>query len=117
MELIQNKDWCFEGETDPLKGPKGDTAFLKDNYRLLGPGGVFRTPKARFSPAQIHAGARKAGFIVQITEEGPWNKVTVLRRLSPAPKTKDQQQKDQDLRNRDQKLFDKALAAKMKGLA
>ena len=54
---------------DPMKGPKGDTAFLRDNYKFLGIGGVFRTVKARFSPAMIHAGAKRAGFIVELKDE------------------------------------------------
>jgi hypothetical protein len=77
----QSKGWQFEGETDPHKGPKGDTAFLKDNYKTMAIGGSFRTVKARFSVRQIHAGARKAGFVVQIDDESPWLKITVISRL------------------------------------
>jgi hypothetical protein len=63
---------------DPLKGPKGDTAFLKSNYKLMAVGGVFRTPKARFTHAQVHAGAKDAGWVVGIREEGPWLRVQVI---------------------------------------
>jgi|ERR1019366_2775758 hypothetical protein len=89
MIMKQTRHWHFEDETDPLKGPKGNTAFLKDNYKLMGIGGIFRTPKARFSHTQIHAGATEAGFTVRIDEEGPWLKVTVIGKLSlktPTPK-------------------------------
>jgi hypothetical protein len=51
-------------------------------------GGVFRTPSARFSPAQIHAGAKRAGFIVEITNEGPWAKVKVIGKIPPARLTR-----------------------------
>jgi hypothetical protein len=63
---------------DPLKGPKGDTAFLRLNYKFMAPGGVFRTPKAKFPPATIHAEAEKAGWRVKVTDEDPWLKVTVV---------------------------------------
>jgi hypothetical protein len=60
------------------KGPKGDTAFLRGNYKIMGVGGIFRTPKARFSARLIQAGAKKAGFVVRITEEGPWWRVAIV---------------------------------------
>jgi hypothetical protein len=90
--LVQNRHWHFDNETDPLKGPKESTAFLKGNYKLMGIGGIFRTPKARFTPKQIHAGAIEAGFTVRIDEEGPWLKVTVIGKLplkTPTPKKQD----------------------------
>ena len=83
MILKCDKTWDDDG-IDPLRGPRGDTAFLKENYRCMEIGGVFRTPSARFSHAKIHAGARKAGFIVEIVNEGPWAKVTVVGKLPPA---------------------------------
>ena len=87
IQMGTNRHWSFEGTTDALRGPKGDTAFLKDNYRLMGAiGGIFRTPKARFSRKQIHAGATKAGFIVRVDEDGLWNKVTVIGKIPPAPR-------------------------------
>jgi hypothetical protein len=76
---------------DPLKGSKGDTAFLRENYKLMAVGGVFRTPKARFSPEKIHAEAEKAGFLVHIKDESPWLKVTAIERISKErPKVKKQ---------------------------
>jgi hypothetical protein len=77
MRTRRNRDWD-DDNLDPLKGPKGDTAFLKDNYRLMGPGGVFRTVKARFSPKKIHAEALKAGWTVDIQEEGLWLRVQIV---------------------------------------
>jgi hypothetical protein len=82
MVIVPNRHWAFEDETDPIKGKKGDTDFLKENYKFSAIGSIFRTPKARFTPKQIRAGATKAGFNVQITEEGPWNKVLVIGKLS-----------------------------------
>ena len=52
--MARNRDWD-DDETDPLKGPKGDTAFLRSNHKLMAVGGVFRTPKAQFSPEKVHA--------------------------------------------------------------
>ena len=72
-----DQDFEFDG-VEPLKGPKGDTAFLRSNYKFMAPGGVFRTVKAQFPPATIHAEAEKAGWIVQITDEDPWLRVKVL---------------------------------------
>ena len=69
--------WDDDG-IHPAKGSKGDTAFLRDNYKFSTVGSVFRTPKARFPPATIHAEAAKAGWIVQITDEDPWLRVKVL---------------------------------------
>jgi hypothetical protein len=66
-----------EDDVDPLNGPKGDTAFLQSNYKLMAVGGVFHTPKARFTQTQIRTGANKAGFAVKIKEEGPWLRVQV----------------------------------------
>jgi hypothetical protein len=83
--LKQNRYWHFDGETDPIKGAKGDTAFLRDNYKTMSIGSIFRTPKARFTPKQIQAGAKKAGFVVRVDQEGPWLKVTVTRRLPSKP--------------------------------
>jgi len=72
-------------DVHPLKGPKGDTTFLQSNYKTMSVGSSFRTVKARFSPRQIHAGAEKAGFVVRLTEEGPWLKVTITKKLPPKP--------------------------------
>ena len=85
--IVPNKHWAFEDEVDPIKGAKGDTQFLKDNYRFMETGSVFRTPKARFTEKQIRAGATKAGFVVRIDAEGPWWKVTAvgkIQRKAPA---------------------------------
>ena len=67
-----------DGNTHPTKGPKGDTAFLRSNYKFMAVGGVFRTVKAQFPPATIHAEAEKAGWRVEVTEDGPWLKVKVV---------------------------------------
>lgn len=74
---------------DPLKGPKGDTAFLRSNYKFMTVGGVFRTVKAKFLPTTIHAEAEKAGWRVKVTDEDPWLKVTVVGkalRRNPDPR-------------------------------
>lgn len=81
-------DRDFEKAIDPLKGPKGDTAFLKSNYQTMSVGSFFRTVKAQFSPKQIKAGAKQAGFGVSIQSDGPWLKVTVTKRLPSVPATK-----------------------------
>lgn len=80
-------EWDADDQVHPTKGPKGDTAFLKDNYKMMSIGGIFRTPKARFSHKQIHAGATKAGFIVDIQEEGPWLRVKITGK-SPRKETR-----------------------------
>jgi hypothetical protein len=52
-------------------------------------GGVFRTVKAKFLPATIHAEAEKAGWRVKVTNEDPWLKVTVVGkalRRNPDPR-------------------------------
>jgi hypothetical protein len=77
-----DQDFEFDG-VEPLKGPKGDTAFLRSNYKFMAPGGSFRTVKARFSPEKIHAEASKAGWAVDIREEGKWLRVQVTKRLPP----------------------------------
>ena len=59
--------------------------FLKANFKLSAVGSVFRTVKAKFPPATIHAEAAKAGWSVQITDEGPWLRVQIVGK---APKTK-----------------------------
>ena len=79
--IVPSRHWDFEGEVDPVKGPKGDTAFLKDNYRFMQIGSIFRTPKARFSEKQIRDGAKKAGFAVEVTIDGPWWKVKAVGKL------------------------------------
>ena len=66
---------------DPLRGPKGDTAFLRSNYKFMAPGGVFRTVKAKFPPATIHAEALKAGWRVEVTDEDPWLRVRVVGKV------------------------------------
>jgi len=87
MTLKEDRDFEDNG-TDPLKGPKGDAAFLKSNYQTMSVGSFFRTVKAQFSPAQIKAGAKQAGFVVRIDDESPWLKVTVTKRLSLDKATK-----------------------------
>ena len=71
--------WDDDG-IHPAKGSKGDKAFLRDNYKFSTVGSVFRTPKARFTHGQIHAGAEKAGWVVRIDEDGPWLKVVVTEK-------------------------------------
>ena len=83
--MARSLDWSDDDEVEPLKGSKMDTVFLRENYNLMGPGGIFRTPRARFSPAKIHAEAKKAGVTVRVDIEGPWHKVTVIGRI---PKSK-----------------------------
>lgn len=80
----RNTDWD-DDRVDPIKGGNRPTDFFKSNFKLLGVGGIFRTPKAKFSPETIHAEAKKASVLVQILEEGPWLKVTVTGKLPPKP--------------------------------
>lgn len=80
--MPRNQDWD-DDRLDPLRGTKGNTYFLKSNYKLMAVGSSFRTVKARFSPKLIHAEAAKAGVQVRIDDETPWLKVTVVRK---APK-------------------------------
>ena len=70
-----------DDKIDPLRGPKGDVIFLRSNYKMMETGGVFRTVKAKFPPATIHAEAEKAGWRVEITEDGPWLKVKVVGKV------------------------------------
>lgn len=81
--MPRSREWD-DDNTHPTKGPKGDTAFLQSNYKLMGVGGVFRTPKARFTRDQVHAGAKDAGWVVDIREEGPWLRVQVIGK-APRP--------------------------------
>ena len=78
--MPRSAGWRDDG-FDPVKGSKGDTVFLRSNYKFMTVGGVFRTPKARFSPENIHAEAEKAGWIVDIEDEAPWLKVTVIGKV------------------------------------
>jgi hypothetical protein len=80
----RNTDWD-DDRVDPIRGSNRPTEFFKSNFKLMGVGGIFRTPKAKFSPKTIHAEAKKAGFRVQTIEEGPWLKVTVTGKLPPKP--------------------------------
>ena len=80
----RNTDWD-DDRIEPIKGPNRPTDFFKSNFKLLGVGGIFRTPKAKFSPKTIQAQAAKAGVLVQITDESPWLKVTVIKKLPPKP--------------------------------
>jgi len=82
------REWDADDQTHATKGPKGDTAFLKSNYQTMSVGSFFRTVKAQFSPAQIKAGAKQAGFEVRIDDESPWLRVTVTKRLPSVPATK-----------------------------
>jgi|SRR5579863_2590221 len=77
-----------DDEVHPTKGPKGDTAFLKDNYKLMGIGCSFRTVKARFSPGQIQDAARKAGYEIEIIDETPWLKVKIVGKARPQSRSK-----------------------------
>ena len=85
---MSRNDTGWSEDVHPTKGPRGDTAFLKENYKYMTIGSIFRTPSARFSQAQIHAGAKKAGFIVEITTEGPWAKVKAIGKIGPKPPTR-----------------------------
>jgi hypothetical protein len=80
----RNTDWD-DDRVDPIKGSNRPTDFFKSNFKILGPGGVFRTPKAKFSPKTIQAQATRAGVLVRVTEEGLWLKVTVTGKLPPKP--------------------------------
>ena len=84
--MPHSHDW-EDDAIDPLRGPKGDTAFLRSNYKFMAVGGVFRTPKAKFPPAAIHAEAAKAGWCVEVTEDGPWLKVKVVGKVPAERKT------------------------------
>ena len=77
------REWDADDRVHATKGPKGDTAFLKDNYKTMSVGNSFRTVKARFSPRQIHASAEKAGFVVRIDDLDPWLRVTIVRKMHP----------------------------------
>jgi hypothetical protein len=86
--MPHSHDW-EDDNVDPLRGSKGDTAFLRSNYKFMAVGGVFRTVKAKFLPATIHAEAEKAGWRVKVTNEDPWLKVTVVGkalRRNPDPR-------------------------------
>jgi hypothetical protein len=82
----RNTDWD-DDRVDPIRGGNRPAAFFKSNFRIMGVGGVFRTPKAKFRPKIIHTAAKNAGFVVRIDEEGPWLKVTVTGKLPPKPPT------------------------------
>jgi hypothetical protein len=75
-----DQEW-LETTLHPTKGPKGDTAFLYENYKFSTIGSIFRTPKARFTESQIRDGATKAGWAVRVDVEGLWHKVTVTGKL------------------------------------
>ena len=86
------REWDADDQIHATKGPKGDTAFLKENYKMMSIGGSFRTVKARFPPRLIRDGAKRAGFVVEIKDEDPWLKVTVIGKIPskpPAPKKQD----------------------------
>jgi hypothetical protein len=73
----RSRVWDDDG-IDPLKGGNPPGEFLKSNFKLLGPGGVFRTVKAKFPPKVIEAAAKKAGVSIQIQDLDPWLKVTIV---------------------------------------
>lgn len=88
----------------PIKGPKGDTAFLRGNYKISTIGSVFRTPKAKFSPTTIHAEAEKAGWDVRVDEDGPWLKVVITgnaRKYKTAYKEKKAEEKKAEEKKRE----------------
>ena len=68
-----------------MKGSNRPTAFLKSNFKLMGPGGVFRTVKSQFPQQLIRAEAARAGWAIRVEDEGKWLKVTVVGK---APKVK-----------------------------
>lgn len=76
----RNTDWEYD-DVDPLEGPKGDTAFLRTNYKMMGIGSSFKTVKSRFSADLIKKEALKVGFVVDVKDETPWWKVTVVGKL------------------------------------
>jgi len=78
--MSRNRDWD-DDNNHPTNGFKGDTTFLRSNYKLMEVGGVFRTVKAQFSPEKIHAEAEKAGWVGEITDESPWLKVKVMGKV------------------------------------
>jgi hypothetical protein len=81
----RNTDWD-DDRVEPIRGPKRPAEFFKSNFKLMGVGGVFRTPKAKFSPKTIHAEAKKAGVRVRVDEEGLWHRVTIVGKLSKTVK-------------------------------
>ena len=86
--MPHKSDFEFDDAIDPLKGPNRPAEFLKSNFKLSAPGSVFRTVKAKFSSKTIHAEAKKAGVCVQIEDQDPWLKVTVVGKLSAQLLTK-----------------------------
>jgi hypothetical protein len=72
------REWDADDRVDPLRGPKGDTQFFKENFKYSAVGSIFRTVKARFTPEKIHAEAKKAGWTVRIDDETPWLRVEVV---------------------------------------
>ena len=81
--MARNRDFEADDKIDPIKGSNRPTDFLRANFKILGPGGVFRTVKAMFSPKTIRAAAERAGLHVQIEDQAPWLKVTVTDRMPP----------------------------------
>jgi hypothetical protein len=87
----RNTDWDGD-RVDPIRGSNRPTEFFKSNFKMMGVGSIFRTPKAKFSPKTIHTEAKKAGFVVRVDQEGPWLKVTVTGKIppqKPTPKKQD----------------------------
>jgi hypothetical protein len=82
--MPRNHDWD-DDNVSPTKGSRRPTEFLVSNFRLSAIGSVFRTVKAKFPPETIHAEARKAGVRIQIEDESPWLKVTVVGKLPAEP--------------------------------
>ena len=88
ISMKSTKHFGFEPTPAAMKGPKGDTDFLRSNYKYMAVGSIFRTPRAKFSHAQVHAGAKRAGAIVEIVEEGPWLRVKMIGKIPPARLTR-----------------------------
>jgi len=76
--MTRSTNWDEDDQIDPIKGGNRPADFLKANFKILGPGGVFRTVKAKFSPKTIQAAAEKAGRIIRIDDQDPWLKVTIV---------------------------------------
>jgi hypothetical protein len=83
MKPIRNSE-CEAG-VHPTRGPNNPAEFFKSNFTRSAPGVSFKTVKAKFSPKTIHAEAKKAGVVVRIEDQSPWLKVTILKKLPPAP--------------------------------
>ena len=81
--MPRDRSWDDDG-IHPTKGPNRPEAFLRSNFKLSAPGTSFKTVKAKFPPKTIEAEAEKAGVSVQIEDEDPWLKVTIVSKKAAA---------------------------------